>query len=89
MPGDGNFHPTVCFDPTDAEEALRAKELFDAIMELSLDLGGTITGEHGVGTMKIDLLEREIGDVALDLHRRIKQAFDPFGILNPGKVFRA
>ncbi|WP_145978740.1 FAD-binding oxidoreductase [Granulicoccus phenolivorans] len=87
--GDGNFHPTVCFDPTDAEEALRAKELFDAIMELSLDLGGTITGEHGVGTMKIDLLEREIGDVALDLHRRIKQAFDPFGILNPGKVFRA
>ncbi|MDO5498648.1 MAG: FAD-linked oxidase C-terminal domain-containing protein [Propionibacteriaceae bacterium] len=87
--GDGNFHPTVCFDPTKPEEALRAKELFDAIMVLSLELGGTITGEHGIGTMKIDLLEREVGDVSLDLHRRVKNAFDPLGILNPGKVFRA
>lgn len=87
--GDGNFHPTVCFDPTDREEMQRAKELFDAIMVLGLELGGTITGEHGVGTMKIDLLEREIGEVSLDLHRRVKQAFDPLGILNPGKVFRS
>lgn len=86
--GDGNFHPTVCFDATDPEQSARAKELFDAIMELSLDLGGTITGEHGVGTMKMDLLEREVGEVSLDLHRGIKAAFDPLGILNPGKVFR-
>ncbi|WP_432559624.1 FAD-binding oxidoreductase [Granulicoccus sp. GXG6511] len=86
--GDGNFHPTVCFDPTDHDQARRAKELFDAIMVLSLELGGTITGEHGIGTMKIDLLEREIGDVSVELHRRVKAAFDPLGILNPGKVFR-
>ena len=87
--GDGNFHPTVCFDPTDAEQTRRAQELFDAIMELSLDLGGTITGEHGVGTLKLDLLEREVGQLSLELHRRVKAAFDPLGILNPGKVFRA
>lgn len=86
--GDGNFHPTVCFDPTDPDEMRRAKELFDAIMVLGLELGGTITGEHGIGTMKIDLLEREVGEVSLELHRRVKAAFDPLGILNPGKVFR-
>ncbi|WP_425310433.1 FAD-linked oxidase C-terminal domain-containing protein [Ammonicoccus fulvus] len=86
--GDGNFHPTVCFDPTDSDEMQRAKELFDAIMVLGLELGGTITGEHGIGTMKIDLLEREVGEVSLELHRRVKAAFDPLGILNPGKVFR-
>ncbi|OYO25154.1 FAD-binding oxidoreductase [Enemella dayhoffiae] len=86
--GDGNFHPTVCFDANDPEQTRRAKELFDAIMELSLDLGGTITGEHGVGTMKVDLLEREVGELSLELHRKVKAAFDPLGILNPGKVFR-
>lgn len=86
--GDGNFHPTVVFDPNDPGQAERAAKLFDVIMELSLDLGGTITGEHGVGTLKMDLLEAEIGEVGLDVHRRIKRALDPDSILNPGKVFR-
>ena len=86
--GDGNFHPTVVFDPNDPAQSKRAARLFDVIMELSLELGGTITGEHGVGTLKMNLLETEIGEVGLDVHRRIKQSLDPQAILNPGRVFR-
>jgi glycolate oxidase len=55
-------------------------------MQLGLALGGTITGEHGVGVLKRDWLRRELGDLSMDLHRKIKAAFDPAGILNPGKV---
>lgn len=86
--GDGNFHPTVVFDATDPEQVGTAKRAFDDIMRISLELGGTITGEHGVGVLKLDLLEQEIGPVSLDIHRALKQALDPQGILNPGKVFR-
>jgi glycolate oxidase len=86
--GDGNMHPTVCFDGTDPAERERAYGAFDDILELGLSLGGTITGEHGVGNIKIDWLEREIGPVALDVHRAIKDALDPAGLLNPGKVLR-
>jgi glycolate oxidase len=85
--GDGNFHPTVVFDGRDPDQVARAKQAFDDIMQISLDLGGTITGEHGVGVLKMDLLERELGPLSLDVHRRIKSALDPGGILNPGKVF--
>jgi glycolate oxidase len=87
--GDGNMHPTVCFDPGDAGQRDRAFAAFDDILELGLSLGGTITGEHGVGSIKVDWLEREIGPVSLDVHRAIKGALDPAGLLNPGKVFRA
>ena len=66
----------------------RAYAAFDDICELGLSLGGTITGEHGVGAIKVDWLEREIGPVALDVHRAIKDALDPAGLLNPGKIFR-
>ncbi|MFE0046701.1 FAD-binding oxidoreductase [Streptomyces albireticuli] len=85
--GDGNTHPVVCFDPDDADEARRARESFDEIMALGLELGGTITGEHGVGVLKKDWLARELGPVALELQRSLKQVFDPLGILNPGKLF--
>ncbi|GAB3118335.1 FAD-linked oxidase C-terminal domain-containing protein [Streptomyces calidiresistens] len=85
--GDGNTHPTVCFDARDPEESARARASFDAIMALGLELGGTITGEHGVGVLKKEWLERELGPVAMELHRGIKAAFDPLNILNPGKVF--
>ena len=61
---------------------------FDAILELGLSLGGTITGEHGVGTLKADWLEREIGPVPADVHRSIKDALDPSGLLDPGTVLR-
>ncbi|MCE7078652.1 FAD-binding oxidoreductase [Streptomyces sp. ST2-7A] len=85
--GDGNTHPTVCFDARDPEESARARASFDAIMALGLELGGTITGEHGVGVLKKEWLARELGPVAMELHRGIKAAFDPLNILNPGKVF--
>src|SRR3954463_16087106 len=87
--GDGNMHPTICFDPTDPDQRTRAFGAFDDILELGLSLGGTVTGEHGIGSIKVDWLEREIGPVALDVHRAIKEALDPAGLLNPGKVFRA
>ncbi|MFF8189370.1 FAD-binding oxidoreductase [Streptomyces bobili] len=85
--GDGNTHPTVCFDAADPDEARRARESFDEIMALGLELGGTITGEHGVGVLKKEWLARELGPVGVEMQRQIKQAFDPLGILNPGKLF--
>ncbi|MEU1127654.1 FAD-linked oxidase C-terminal domain-containing protein [Streptomyces sp. NPDC005899] len=85
--GDGNTHPVVCFDHTDADESRRARASFDAIMALGLELGGTITGEHGVGVLKKEWLDRELGEVGLELQRGIKAAFDPLGLLNPGKLF--
>ncbi|WP_415952059.1 FAD-binding oxidoreductase [Streptomyces sp. KLOTTS4A1] len=85
--GDGNTHPTVCFDAQDPDESRRARESFDEIMALGLALGGTITGEHGVGVLKKEWLAREIGPVGVELQRGIKQTFDPLGLLNPGKLF--
>nr|WP_309229951.1 FAD-linked oxidase C-terminal domain-containing protein [Blastococcus sp. TML/M2B] len=82
--GDGNMHPCISFDAADADERDRAYAAFDDILELGLSMGGTITGEHGVGAIKVDWLEREIGPVALDVHRAIKDALDPDGLLNPG-----
>ncbi|MBC2935139.1 FAD-binding oxidoreductase [Nocardioides sp. zg-1228] len=84
--GDVNMHPHVVFDRGDAASAARAEAAFGAIMQLALELGGTITGEHGVGTLKRPWLEQEIGSVGLRLQRRVKEAFDPLGLLNPGKV---
>jgi glycolate oxidase len=85
--GDGNTHPVVCFDAHDPDETRRARASFDAIMALGLSLGGTITGEHGVGLLKRDWLARELGPVGLELQRGVKAVFDPLGLLNPGKVF--
>jgi glycolate oxidase len=87
--GDGNMHPTVIIDAGAPGSEERAVHAFNAVMELGLRLGGTITGEHGVGILKRHWLEREIGPVAAGLHRQIRQAFDPLGILNPGKVLEA
>ncbi|MEX2981345.1 FAD-binding oxidoreductase [Streptomyces sp. C36] len=84
--GDGNTHPVVCFDPADPDEARRARASFDAIMALGLELGGTITGEHGVGLLKKEWLAQEAGPVAMEVQRGIKAVLDPLGLLNPGKV---
>ncbi|MFI6682657.1 FAD-binding oxidoreductase [Streptomyces sp. NPDC050485] len=85
--GDGNTHPVVCFDAADEDESRRARESFDEIMALGLELGGTITGEHGVGVLKKEWLARELGPVGVEMQRAVKHAFDPLGLLNPGKLF--
>jgi glycolate dehydrogenase FAD-linked subunit len=82
--GDGNTHPLIVFDPADKEMAQRAELAFGEIMDLAVALGGTITGEHGVGRLKRPWLAGQIGPEAMDLNRRIKAALDPAGILNPG-----
>jgi glycolate oxidase len=84
--GDGNMHPTVVFERGNEAAAARAQEAFAAIMRLALDLGGTITGEHGVGVLKRAWLREELGETSYELQRRIKEVFDPLEILNPGKV---
>ena len=85
--GDGNMHPTICFDPKDADQYERAFAAFNDILEVGLSLGGTVTGEHGIGNLKLDWLAREIGPIGLRVHAAIKGALDPLGIMNPGKVF--
>lgn len=85
--GDGNFHPTVIFNGTDADESKRAHTAFEEVMMLGLELGGTITGEHGVGLLKRNALVTEIGALGVRVHQDIKKALDPTGILNPGKIF--
>ena len=82
--GDGNTHPLIVYDPADAAMTERAHLAFGEIMDLAVGLGGTITGEHGVGRLKRPWLEGYLGPEAMDLNRRIKQALDPLGILNPG-----
>ncbi|GAA3149051.1 glycolate oxidase [Kribbella aluminosa] len=84
--GDGNMHPTVVFDQADPAQSERAQQAFERVMEIGLELGGTITGEHGVGVLKRTWLAQEIGPVALDVHRAIKHALDPKNLLNPGKI---
>jgi glycolate oxidase len=86
--GDGNFHPLVTFDPADADAAERAGVAFDEIMDAALELGGTVTGEHGIGTLKAAHLRRQLGDDVLDVTLAIKRALDPNDLLNPRKWLR-
>ena len=84
--GDGNLHPTAVLDPAD-EDALRsAHAAFGEIFAKAIELDGSITGEHGIGVVKLPYLERQLGGEHLALLRRIKAAFDPHGTLNPGKL---
>ncbi len=86
--GDGNFHQMVLYDPADPQGLERAWDMDRRIVERGLALGGTCSGEHGIGLGKREFLEREHGAEALSVMRGIKQALDPKGILNPGKMFR-
>jgi D-lactate dehydrogenase len=87
--GNGNIHVNLLIDPDDAEEVARAAHCLDAVFALVLRLGGTLSGEHGVGLEKRDFVDRELDPVALRLMHAIKAQFDPAGILNPGKSLPA
>jgi glycolate oxidase len=84
--GDGNLHPKIMYNRSDPEQTERVGKAVDEIFKLTCDLGGTITGEHGVGLAKAPYMELEHDRVALDLMRSLKKLFDPNNILNPGKM---
>ncbi|ASO23069.1 glycolate oxidase [Actinoalloteichus hoggarensis] len=85
--GDGNMHPTIVYDPDSPAQEEAARVAFDEILALGLSLGGTITGEHGVGRIKQDWLAKELGPVGLRTHRVVKRALDPENLFNPGSMF--
>lgn len=85
--GDGNLHPNIICDKRDGEEMKRVEKAVSEIFTAAIELGGTLSGEHGIGTMKSSFMEAELGAAGLDMMKRIKQAWDPNNIMNPGKIF--
>lgn len=85
--GDGNLHPTFLTNERNTEEMHRVEKAMKEIFDHAVSLGGTITGEHGVGLAKREFLREALSELNIDVMRRIKKAFDPGGILNPGKIF--
>src|ERR1051326_671725 len=84
--GDGNLHPLILFDANSADELGRAERFADEVLAKCVAVGGTITGEHGVGVEKINQMCVQFGDGELELFHAVKRAFDPHGLLNPGKA---
>lgn len=84
--GDGNMHPTIVCDSRDAQEMLRVKKAMDAVFSAAIALGGTLSGEHGIGLGKLPWMEQQHGSKAMAAMRSIKRAMDPHLILNPGKL---
>jgi glycolate oxidase len=87
--GDGNLHPTFLTDERNHEEMERVEKAMQESFDFALKLGGTITGEHGVGLAKKKFLPGALGEASLMLLRKVKQSLDPHGLLNPGKIFDA
>ena len=85
--GDGNLHPSIFFDDADPASRENAEGAFGEIVALALEFGGTITGEHGVGSLKAKWLAQELGERELERQRAVKALFDPRGIMNPGRVY--
>jgi glycolate oxidase len=85
--GDGNLHPLILFDANKPGELDKAEAFGGDILKLCVEVGGVLTGEHGVGVEKRDLMPVMFSEIDLDQQRRVKDAFDPHGLLNPGKVF--
>jgi glycolate oxidase len=85
--GDGNLHPNILFDKQDEEEWQRVQAAVGDLFHAAVEVGGTLSGEHGVGTLKKPYLEMALGPIAVEMQKRIKQAWDPNNILNPGKIF--
>jgi glycolate oxidase len=84
--GDGNLHPTIVADARDKEEMERVHQAVDEIFAVALKLGGTLSGEHGIGMAKMKYLKDELGESGLNLMRRVKEALDPDYMLNPAKM---
>lgn len=84
--GDGNLHPLIVTAPGDEQATERAHLAFEELLDTAIGLGGTVTGEHGVGLLKLKGMRRELDPGALELMRAVKEAFDPLGIFNPGKA---
>jgi glycolate oxidase len=85
--GDGNIHPDIMCDRRDADEMKRVAQAAEAVFTAAIELGGTLSGEHGIGLFKREFMPKELGQVAIDLMVNVKKVFDPNGIMNPGKVF--
>jgi glycolate oxidase len=85
--GDGNLHPNIVCDKTDKEEMSRVELAVADIFMAAIELGGTLSGEHGIGMMKAPFMEMELGAAGLDIMKRIKEVWDPNNIMNPGKIF--
>ena len=85
--GDGNLHPNIIADKRDKEEMRRVEQAVGEIFEAAVELGGTLSGEHGIGTLKAPFMEMELGAAGVEMMKRIKQSWDPKNILNPGKIF--
>ncbi len=85
--GDGNLHPTFLTDERDADEMHRVHQALEAIVTKTLSLGGTITGEHGVGLAKKAWLRQQLGESSFEIMRQLRRTLDPHGLLNPGKMF--
>jgi len=83
--GDGNLHPLICFDPADDGAREAAQRAFELVLARAVEVGGTVSGEHGIGTLKREAVEAELSPAVRDLQVRVKAVFDPRGILNPGK----
>ncbi len=85
--GDGNLHPNILFDKRQPEQWAKVEQMVGEIFDASLALGGTLSGEHGVGVLKRPYLEKALGPISIEIQRQIKHALDPMNILNPGKIF--
>ena len=85
--GDGNMHPTILYGEVNAEQERLARKAIGQIVKTGLALGGTISGEHGIGLHKSEYLEWDLGGAQIELMKRVKKAFDPNGIMNPGKLW--
>ncbi|MCB2227501.1 MAG: FAD-binding protein [Desulfarculaceae bacterium] len=84
--GDGNLHPTIVFDQRDDAQFARVRAAVEELFDKALELGGTLSGEHGLGLTKTRFLVKEVGSATVEWSRRLKRAMDPKGILNPGKI---
>ena len=85
--GDGNLHPNILFDKRDPKQWAKIEPMVSQVFKTALELGGTLSGEHGVGVLKRPYITRALGPVSIEIQRHIKQVLDPLNILNPGKIF--